>query len=106
MTEPVSTSALGVKLGWALAGLAGGIVSLSFLKNLNRWQAFLAFFTGGAAANYLTAVACGWLNVSNEQYQYGVAFVIGVCAMNIIPAIQMFVGKFIQHKSEDLGVDK
>lgn len=103
MTEPVSATALGVKAGWALAGLAGGIVSLSFLKNLTRWQAFLAFFTGGAAANYLTSPACGWLSITNEQYQYGVAFVIGVCAMNIIPAIQAFVSKFIHNKEASLG---
>lgn len=98
MTEPLSSGAIGIKASWALAGLAGGIVSLSFLKNLNRWQAFLAFFTGGAAANYLTAPACGWLNVTNEQYQYGVAFVIGVCAMNIIPALQSVVAKFVQSR--------
>lgn len=101
MAEPVSSTALGVKYAWTLAGLAGGIVSLSFLKNLTRWQAFLAFFTGGAAANYLTAPACGWLNVSNEQYQYGVAFVIGVCAMNIIPALQSVVSRFVQSKVDE-----
>lgn len=100
MTEPISSSALGIKAAWTLAGLAGGIVSLSFLKNLTRWQAFLAFFTGGAAANYLTAPACGWMNISNEQYQYGIAFVIGVCAMNIIPALQSFVKSFLQKKAD------
>lgn len=101
MTEPVS-SALGLKASWAIAGFAGGIVSLSFLKDLTRWQAFLAFFTGGAAANYLTAPACEWVGVSSGQSQYAVAFVIGVCAMNIIPAIRAFVNKFIEQKAVEV----
>lgn len=99
MSEPISTG-LGIKLTWTLGGFAGGIVSLSFLKNLTRPQAFLAVFTGAAAATYLTPIACGWFGVVNEQYQNGVAFVIGLCSMNIIPLIQSTVDRFARQKSD------
>ena len=33
----------GIKLGVAIAGLAGGVVSLSYVKPLSKWQGCLPF---------------------------------------------------------------
>jgi hypothetical protein len=87
MSEPIST-ALGVKLSTIVAGFAGGIVSLAFLKNLTRLQAVIAVVTGSLCAAYLTPVATLKLGVSADL-QNAAAFVIGLCSMNIVPAIKM-----------------
>jgi hypothetical protein len=87
MSEPIS-AALGVKLSTTVAGFAGGIVSLAFLKNLTRLQAVVAVVTGSLCAAYLTPVAVLKLGVSPDL-QNAAAFVIGLCSMNIVPAIKM-----------------
>lgn len=78
---------LGVKLATAVAGFAGGIVSLSFVRNLTPGQGVLAVFTGCASASYLTPLALHHIfNVSdNRPLENGVAFLIGITAMNLIP---------------------
>jgi Na+/proline symporter len=87
MSEPVS-AALGVKLGTIIAGFAGGVVSLAFIQGLNRWQAIAAVVVGALTATYLTPVAVYKLSITTPEMQNGAAFVIGLCAMNIIPAIK------------------
>jgi hypothetical protein len=88
MTDPI----VGVKYGVLLAGFAGGVVSLSFVKNLTRTQAVLAVLTGAFSANYLTPVALYYLEkysgpVSGDDLPFAVAFIIGLTAMNVIPGI-------------------
>ncbi len=87
MTEPV-TSAIGFKLTTLVAGFAGGVVSLAFIQNLSRWQAVVAVSVGAIAANYLTPFVVGWASVTRPEYQNGLAFLVGLLAMNIIPALK------------------
>lgn len=79
---------LGLKLGTLVAGFAGGVISLAYLKNLTRTQGALAVFTSIATAGYVTPVIVQRFSVTQVPYQYGAAFVVGLCAMNIIPAIK------------------
>lgn len=84
-------SFLGLKFSTLLAGFVGGLVSLSFLKDLTRFQAILAVFTGIASAGYLTPALQLWIQVGPEL-ENAVAFVIGLCGMNIIPGL-LFVSE-------------
>jgi len=45
---------LGVKYASLIAGLAGAVVSLSYMRELTRWQMILAVLTGALVAGYLT----------------------------------------------------
>lgn len=85
MSEPVS-AVFGVQLSSAIAGFAGGVVSLSFLQGVTRKQAAMAVIAGSLSAAYLTPAAAAKLAISAEL-QNGAAFVIGLCAMSILPAI-------------------
>lgn len=81
---------LGVKLTFAVAGFWGGVISLSFIKNLTRSQGVLAVLTGIGSANYGTPFAMHYLLLAsspNEGLANAVAFIIGLTAMNIIPGV-------------------
>jgi hypothetical protein len=98
MAEPASTTAAGVllaKYGIIIAGFAGAILSLTFLQGLTRKQAAWAFFTGFSSAIFCTPLAVGFFKLEpGGETQYGVAFLIGLLAMNIIPGLRALAGKF------------
>ena len=86
MTEPVTTT-LGLKLSTMIAGFAGGVVSLANLKSLTYFQGVMAVVAGALTANYLTPAAVRMLSLTPEL-NLGIAFVIGLVGMNIVPALK------------------
>lgn len=99
MAEPTSTAAsvVLVKYGVVMAAFIGSILSLGFLRDLTRWQAATAVATGFFFAVYLTQPVTMWIapKLDLEVSDYllcGVSFVLGLTAMNIIPAIKTAVG--------------
>lgn len=106
MTEPVSTTTLGllgIKPAQMVAGLIGGVISLAFVRDLSRWQMGLAVLAGGGCASYLTPVLAAYLHWGdNLQAQNGLAFVLGLCGMNIVPAIRSAVLKLAQRKAGNI----
>ncbi|AZC52291.1 hypothetical protein SAMN04489802_2825 [Pseudomonas chlororaphis] len=101
MAEPTSTAAsvLLVKYGVVMAAFIGSILSLGFLKDLTRGQAAAAVATGFFFSVYLTQPVTAWLAtklslVVDDNLLCGVAFVLGLTAMNIIPAIKKVIGSF------------
>lgn len=83
------TSIFGIKLAFAVAGFWGGVVSLSFVKNLTPKQGVLAVLTGIALAGYGTPIAAHYvLNTEpSSSMANAIAFVLGLTAMNLIPGI-------------------
>lgn len=79
----------GLKLGTMVAGFAGGVISLSFIKELTPLQGALAVFTGAASSAYVTPLVMHYLFSAQlgTPIENGVAFVIGLTAMNIIPGL-------------------
>lgn len=101
MAEPASTAAsvVLVKYGVVMAAFIGSILSLGFLRDLTRWQAASAVLTGFLFSVYLTQPVTIWLAPKlemavTEDLLCGVAFVLGLTAMNIIPAIKAVAGSF------------
>lgn len=107
MTEPVTGGiggVLGIKVASLAAGFAGGVVSLAFLKSLTRWQAIMAVAVGALTAAYLTPIAIvelGWQD--RPEMQNGAAFVLGLVAMNLIPAIKAAAARWIPKAQGDGG---
>lgn len=91
MSEPVTTT-LGIKLSTTVAGFAGGVVSLAFVQGLTRMQAVASVTVGALTAAYLTPAALYRFDLGPELSN-AMAFVIGLCAMSIIPAIRRGVAK-------------
>lgn len=102
MAEPTSAAASVVlgKYGVVMAAFIGSILSLGFLKDLTRFQAATAVATGFGFSVYLTQPVTAWLAPKIElsvtdDLLCGVAFVLGLTAMNIIPAIKAAMGSFV-----------
>lgn len=102
MAEPTSAAASVVlgKYGVVMAAFIGSILSLGFLKDLTRFQAATAVATGFGFSVYLTQPVTAWLAPKLElavtdDLLCGVAFVLGLTAMNIIPAIKAAMGSFV-----------
>jgi hypothetical protein len=92
MPEPIATAAAatakvaGVELTLLVAGFAGSVVTLSYIRELKKSQAVMAVLTGALCAAYLTPVAMHYLSIP-EELKYGAGFLIGVVSMHLIPLI-------------------
>ena len=89
----------GIKLTVAIAGFAGGVVSLSYVKPLTKWQAFLAVFTGAVCSNYLTPLVVEYFK-PYPTGEGGTAFLVGLTSMNLIPGVIKLSERF-REKPED-----
>ncbi len=86
----------GAKIPVLIAGFVGGLVSLSFLKPLTRWQAISAVFTGATFAFYAAPAIAIYLDLGLRMESL-VAFLLGLTAMNVVPAILQISQKMAQH---------
>lgn len=83
--------ALGLKLGTAVFGFAGAVISLAFVRDLTRTQAALAVFVGLVTAVAVTPMIAEWTGLKSTGVENGVAFVIGLTAMSALPAARSAV---------------
>lgn len=98
---------MGVKIASLTAGFAGGIVSLSFVKELSPAQAALAVFTGAVTAAYGTPVVLHYFDGGAVAgLENGVAFFVGLTAMNIIPGLLRLSEIFKRDPRSFFGGDK
>ena len=95
--EPTTAGgALFAKFGTAAAGFAGAILSLSFLKGLTRKQAALAVVTGFLTSIFTTQLVIAYFGLpADDESRNGVAFLIGLLAMNIIPGLKAAAERFL-----------
>lgn len=86
MAAEPATTLFGVKHSALLAGFVGSLVALTFLRELTRLQMLAALGTGLATSTYLTPLVMRYFTIPSDMND-GVAFLLGVVAMNIIPAV-------------------
>lgn len=77
---------LGLKFPTLIAGVIGGIISLSFIRNLSLFKGFTALLAGSFCAGYWTAPLAAYIGVSPDS-DNAIAFFIGVVGMNLIAGI-------------------
>lgn len=89
MTISHESAIFGIKLGTIVAGFAGGVVSLTYLRGLSTVQSILAVFTGLTFSVYITPLVFSYFfeNSMNTPLENAIAFVLGLTAMNIIPGV-------------------
>lgn len=86
MTDPLKV--LGLKSAVVLAGFVGGLVALQELEGLTRWKVATALFTSLAVAGYGTPLVVQLTGVQDGPLRYSIAFLLGLCAMRIVPLVQ------------------
>ncbi|RQD56455.1 peptidase M48, Ste24p [Pseudomonas aeruginosa] len=99
-TTSIGIGALFAKYSVTIAGFWGSILSLGFLKDLTRFQAALAVGTGFGCSTYWTQPVAGWLSRTyliplDDALLAGVAFTIGLLAMNVIPGLKAFAERVL-----------
>lgn len=82
----IQTNILGIKAATAVAGFLGGVICLSWLRELTRTQAAMAVITGSVTASYGTPALMWYLNWP-LPLENAAAFFMGLTAMNIIPGL-------------------
>lgn len=104
MQPDTIAAAVGVKVASLVAGFAGAVVSLRYIQTMGRRQAALAVATGTLTAAYTTPVAqhvfAGSLSPAIEN---GVAFLVGLTAMNLIPGIMRLSESFKRDPGRFVG---
>lgn len=83
----------GIKLVYAVIGFFGAICSLKFIQNLNKWEAISAVFVGTNAAVFGTGYITEQLQVTTENGQFLLCWLIGLTAINTVPLIIKVAGK-------------
>ena len=78
---------LGIQVSSVIAGLIGGILSLSMLPRLTFRKAITAVIGGAACAAYLTPLAVEYLGIASRNLENGLAFALGVAGMNVLGGI-------------------
>ncbi|MDG9858198.1 peptidase M48, Ste24p [Pseudomonas nitroreducens] len=97
--EPTSTAAgaLLAKYGVYLASFLGAVCSLGFLKNLSRGQAAFAVIVGFCSSTYWSWPLSIWIgkhfDLPVDSLVGGIAFAIGLTAMNIVPGLKLLAGR-------------
>ena len=85
---------IGVSTSAMIAGLVGGLMSLSMLPQLTFRKAVAAMIGGAACAAYLTPLAVEWAGLSSRNLENGLAFALGIGGMRIIGGILKLWSKF------------
>lgn len=89
MTVEAAGTAIAAKYLTAFAGFVGAILSLTFLKDLTRFQAMTAVVIGFSCSIFTTPLTIAYFALPTDSAsEYGVAFLIGLLSMNIVPAIR------------------
>lgn len=89
MTDPTTTF-VGVKYSTAIAGFFGSVVALTFAKELTILRLLFAILTGALTSVYTTDIAVHYLGI-DPTLDNGVAFLIGLTAMALIPVVFSFI---------------
>ena len=88
MAEPASAAGtiIGIKYGYVIAGALGGILALRHIENLSTTGRIIAVVTGAIVASYGTPALDSLLELKPDV-ESGVAFLLGLTAMNILPGL-------------------
>ena len=95
------TAVFGVKVASLVAGFAGAIISLSFLRELTKTQAAMAVLTGTVSTGYLTPLISLYIPATIPELS--LSFLVGLTAMNVIPGILKLSELFKKNPASFIG---
>lgn len=91
MREDPIEGIVGFKLAVLVAGLLGGIIQLRLNPGLTLWGAVVSVLAGICSAGYLTPLT-HYVYELPPQLEYSIAFVLGLCGMQITAKVYALVG--------------
>ncbi len=91
-----------IEYGLLVAGLLGSVVSLSYTKELSKFQLFSAVIGGTITAYYTAPLLRHYLGLP-DGFENAIAFLVGLAAMRAIPALLSFVDRLRDIKLPWIG---
>lgn len=82
----------GIDVGLLISGLFGAILLTSKDSAKNYGKTISSLVGGAASANYIAPVVITFTKLSDNHYQYGIAFLLGFLGLK---GIEYFSGKLI-----------
>jgi len=98
--------AIGVQVGFLVAGFSGGVVSTLFATNLTRAQALGSIIASLLTSSYATPAAIQYFNIDANPYKFGTAFLIGLFTMSLVPALKLIGNRYLAARVQGLANDK
>jgi fructose-specific phosphotransferase system IIC component len=92
----------GIKLSVLLAGLIGGVVSLTYETKITFYRALLLIVSGASVAAYLQPLAEHWMNLP-EKFSTALGFILGLVSMKVIHFIMQYTEGTLQKHLKDDG---
>lgn len=86
---------LGINIGISVAGFFGSLVMIGKTSAYELKKTMFSILAGVASANYLTPIVSDMLRITNQQYQYSIAFVMGFLGLK---GIEIVADKLIKNK--------
>ena len=96
---------LGIKLSATVAGVIGGLVSLTFEQKLSFFRAVLLLFSGGVTAGFTAPITVEHLGFT-PNWGGAIAFTIGLFAMRIISVLMRILDMVKENPSILLSMSK
>lgn len=111
MSEPASAAVsgwMGMKFLTLIGSFAGGVISLSFVQNLNRWQGLIAVVTGLTVGAFLSPIFAPWTadmlhglaagstaaSDWENKVEAAYGFLFGITGMTLVPGFIHLAEKF------------
>lgn len=81
----------GVGAPWVkiIAGFAGSVLALAFLKDLSRWQMLVNAGGGGAAAAFMSPAIIAWVGMKEDGWQNFTIFLTGLLSMSFLAGVMV-----------------
>ncbi len=94
MADPqnAADSIAGIKYATLMAGFLGSVISLSYTKELTRFQMGCGVMSGTIVAVYAAPLALHYINVP-DTLERAIAFFTGLAAMRGVPALLNLVDR-------------
>lgn len=100
MDQPINSLA-GIKYATLIFALIGSAVSLSYAKEMTRFQMFVAIISGTAVSVSATPLVLQYLGMS-DSLERAIAFFAGLVAMRFIPVLFAWVDRLRDIKLPNL----
>lgn len=94
---------LGINITLSMAGFMGSLLMIGKTAVYNLKQTAISLITGVASANYLTPIVCDIIRINADDYQNGIAFVLGFLGLKGVEALTQ---KFFKEKINGTNIEK
>lgn len=97
-------SLLGVHYMKLIAGFAGAVISLAFLKGLSRGEMIVNVAGGCASSAFLAPAIIGWAGLKPEWSHNFTIFLTGLLSMSVLAGVMVIARAWRENPGNAAGI--